>query len=227
MTTATKGLAAELKESTAKAHSDAEHSSFMSDLIEGRLDAEAFIRLQEQAWLIYNALEEAADVVRAEGFATDILDPLLNRSEILAQDINNFHGDDQWQNDLIASPAVRDYVTRLNQIRDEANGPALVAHHYVRYLGDLSGGQIIARMMGRHYGVEEESLQFYSFKGIDKLKVYKDNYRKNLDDLLLSADEVDQMLEEASAAFTYNQRVLRSCLERSGFSPMREALVAG
>ncbi|WP_368266618.1 heme oxygenase (biliverdin-producing) [Corynebacterium ulcerans] len=207
MTTATKGLAAELKESTAKAHADAEHSSFMSDLIEGRLDAEAFIRLQEQAWLFYTALEEAADVVRAEGFATDLLDPKLNRADILAEDIDNFHGNDQWRKDLIALPAVRDYVARLNHIRDEAHGPALVAHHYVRYLGDLSGGQVIARMMSRHYGVDEKSLMFYSFEGIDKLKVYKDNYRQHLDDLHLSAEEVEQMLEEASTAFSYNQRV--------------------
>ncbi|CAB0755293.1 heme oxygenase [Corynebacterium diphtheriae] len=37
MTTATAGLAVELKQSTAQAHEKAEHSTFMSDLLKGRL----------------------------------------------------------------------------------------------------------------------------------------------------------------------------------------------
>lgn len=207
MTTATAGLAVELKQSTAQAHEKAEHSTFMSDLLEGRLGVAEFTRLQEQAWLFYTALEQAADAVRASGFAESLLDPALNRAEVLARDLDKLNGGSEWRSRITASPAVIDYVNRLEEIRDNVDGPALVAHHYVRYLGDLSGGQVIARMMQRHYGVDPEALGFYHFEGIDKLKVYKDEYREKLNNLELSDEQRENLLKEATDAFVFNHQV--------------------
>ena len=63
MTTATdtrESLSAALKTSTAEAHDKAEHSVFMDDLLAGKLSVADFIALQEQSWLFYSALEDAA-----------------------------------------------------------------------------------------------------------------------------------------------------------------------
>ncbi|MDO5097847.1 MAG: biliverdin-producing heme oxygenase [Corynebacterium sp.] len=206
MTIATSPLSVELKTSTADAHERAEHSTFMSDLLEGRLDVNAFIALQQQSWLFYTALEEATDAVRESGFAVDLLDPVLNRKETLARDLEKLCGAD-WEAGITALPATQEYIDRLNDIRDTVDGPRLVAHHYVRYLGDLSGGQVIGRMMQRHYDVDSAALSFYDFPEIEKLKPYKDGYRAKLDGLELTDEEHARLVNEASDAFIFNHNL--------------------
>lgn len=196
-------FAADLKSATAQAHDQAEHSTFMEELLAGHLDVQAFIRLQEQSWLFYQALEQATDAVRATGFAAGLLDPRLNRTKKLAADLQALKGDG-WAEGIRPLPAIKEYVARLEQIRDEADGPRLIAHHYVRYLGDLSGGQVIATMMRRHYDLEDQHLSFYAFPEIDKLKVYKDAYRSQLDELALSEQDYQRALDEACDAFAFN-----------------------
>lgn len=206
MTTSTMPLSAELKTSTAEAHERAEHSTFMEELLGGNLDVASFIALQQQSWLFYSALEAAADKVRATGFATDLLDEILNRTPSLEADLEKLTGAN-WKEQIVALPATQAYVERLEDIAATADGPRLVAHHYVRYLGDLSGGQVIGRMMQRHYGVAEDSLSFYAFAGIEKLKPYKDAYRAKLDALNLPAEDHARLLAEASDAFVFNHNV--------------------
>ena len=63
-------------------------------------------------------------------------------------------------------------------IRDcAAKDPALlIAHHYTRYLGDLSGGQTLRRCAVRHFGLDKNSTQgvaFYCFPDIPSPKDFK------------------------------------------------------
>ena len=54
-----------------------------------------------------------------------------------------------------------DYVARLQALPP----PHLAAHAYVRYLGDLAGGPVLARIVGRAYGLQQQGLAFYRFDG--------------------------------------------------------------
>ncbi|WP_327785624.1 biliverdin-producing heme oxygenase [Arthrobacter sp. 18067] len=96
----------------------------------------------------------------------------------------------------------------------------LMAHHYVRYLGDLSGGQIISALVQRHYGLTPEGLNFYAFKEIGKIKPYKDAYRARLDATDFSAAERSEILNYAAEAFETNRQVFVDLMERcSGIGP--------
>ena len=131
-----------------------------------------------------------------------MLDPKLLRLQRLGADLASFGIDPSTATPL---PAVARYVTAIESTRDD---PArYVAHHYTRYLGDLSGGQVVAHRMREHYGVEDAALSFYSFDEIDKLKRYKDAYRARLDALPLDAKSIDRLVAEAIAAFDHNQAV--------------------
>lgn len=196
----------------------------MTDLLDGKLSAHDFLRLQEQAWFFYSALEEAAHCVSHGERAGLIVDEALDRTAALESDIAYLHrqfygegaaeeGTRQWRANVTPIPATVEYVERLQRIRDERDEIRLIAHHYVRCLGDLSGGQVIATMMRRNYGIAPEALQFYRFEGIAKLKPYKDNYRKNLDAMRLNPAERQTLLEEATEAFVLNMNVFAG-LER-------------
>ena len=82
-----------------------------------------------------------------------------------------------------------------------------LAHHYTRYLGALSGGQAIASLVGRHYGAAPEQLGFYRFDAINNIVQYKRAYRDRLNAMSFAQTEVDTLVAEVDAAFTYNGAV--------------------
>ena len=114
---------------------------------------------------------------------------------------------------LVELPATRAYVRRIAEV--EGDHARLAAHHYLRYLGDLSGGLAIARMVARHYGLAPEQLSMYRFDGIDKPTVYKDGYRLRLDGLGFTPEQERAYIEEVGRGFQHSKAVFRELDERS------------
>lgn len=200
-------LARLLKEETAAAHDRAEHASFIVDLMTGKLTKEAFIALQEQALLFYTALENALDALEGDERLAKVADRRLDRTATLRHDVEQLGGN------TTPDPlrATADYVAELNSIAENKDAPALIAHHYVRYLGDLSGGQVIASKMKSLLDIEPEALTFYQFPELGKLKPYKDEYREAIDGLAsdLTEDEQAHMIFAAGQSFQLNHNVFR------------------
>lgn len=198
---ASEPLSRVLKERTAVAHDRAENSGFMSSMLGGESGVQALVALLAQSLPIYAALEDACRrQARARQFAP-LYDVILERETALRADLDA-HAKAGYVCETIV-PATREYVA---EIEASAADPArLVGHHYVRYLGDLSGGQIIGTLMRRHHSLEE-GLSFYHFD-VAKPKVYKDSYRANLDALPLTEAERAEAVDAAVAAFDLNSRV--------------------
>ncbi|WP_312776313.1 biliverdin-producing heme oxygenase [Corynebacterium variabile] len=203
-------LSERLRGETRHAHDKAEHSSFMEELLGGELDAAAFIALQEQALLFYTALEDAVEACVGDSRLADIADRQLDRRSALVADLTVLGGTVNAE----PLPETAAYVAELQRIGRDGDVPALIAHHYTRYLGDLAGGQVIGRLMGRHYGVASEGLTFYDFPHIPKPKVYRDGYRAALDALQLTEEEQQHLLDASSDAFAFNSGVFEG-LERA------------
>lgn len=206
-------LSAVLKESTRDAHDRAEHSVFMDKLLGGELGMKEFVALQEQQWLFYKALEAAARAVADQPLLADIFDPELERVASLEHDLDFLHGNSEWREHIEALPATKEYIACLEEIAESKDAVRLIAHHYVRYLGDLSGGLVIGLMMKRHYDVDEQGITFYNFDGIPKVKPYKDHYRAALDALPLDSEDRERLLAEASDAFLFNRNVFSDLYE--------------
>ncbi|MFC3849421.1 heme oxygenase (biliverdin-producing) [Corynebacterium hansenii] len=206
--TTTDRLTTRLREATAAAHDDAENSGFMSSLLTGELHVSAAADLAEQLWFIYGALEAAVRDIDGTPEGAAIRDARLERHEALEEDLEFLVGP-RWRATIEALPATVAYVNRLTELGRARNAPALVAHHYVRYLGDLSGGQIIARRLRDHYGIDGAGARFYDFADLGKIKPYRDDYRRRLDGLDLHGDVRDRVLAEAVLAFRMNTAVFR------------------
>ncbi|MDY5786570.1 MULTISPECIES: biliverdin-producing heme oxygenase [Actinomycetes] len=196
-------FSARLKTETAARHKQAEHSSFMADLMGGKLTVEAYRMLLTQYTYIYEALEEVAAGFRAQ--PNPITEPFvlkgLDRLASIKADLAELGGpiDDQ------PLSATADYAAA---IRATASAPErFLAHHYLRYLGDLSGGQAVAALVARHYGVPTKALSMYRFETLPKPKVFKDSYRVLLDEAPLTDAQRDALIDEALTGFDHNTRV--------------------
>ena len=84
-----------------------------------------------------------------------------------------------------------------------------VAHHYTRYLGDLSGGQFLARAIERQLGLDPRTgTAFYDFSAVGDLTAFKDAYRLRLDAAPWSAEEKTRIVNETALAYDLNTEVL-------------------
>lgn len=203
-------LSQELKTHTAAAHTAAEDSTFVADLMGGDLDVAALVSLLDQSLVIYRALETALAAHVDHPQLGAFIDPKLARVAALEADMAYHHGAD-WEAQLadgsiVIVPATAAYADALATLGRESI-EFLLAHHYVRYMGDLSGGLIISRMVQRHYDIADEGLNFYAFNEIAKPKPYKDAYRELLDSTDFSRSQKDEILDFAAESFELNRAV--------------------
>ncbi|MCM3298515.1 biliverdin-producing heme oxygenase [Streptomyces pseudogriseolus] len=191
-------------------HVEAESSSFMTGLLGGRLGMDAYARYTEQLWFVYEALESGAERPASDRVAGPFVRPELFRLAALERDLAHLRGPD-WRSTLTALPATRVYADRVATVaRDWPAG--YVAHHYTRYLGDLSGGQIIRDRAERTWGFARkgDGVRFYVFDRIPNPAAFKREYRALLDAVPLDDLEKQRVVAECKRAFALNTDVFRA-----------------
>lgn len=177
----------------------------MVNMLEGTLNLDTYTRyLTNMAWLYEELEKQSSHGVPAPG-SEQIWDARLNRLDSITSDLEHL-GVQNWRETTTPTPATKKYVDYLSSL-DGRGDLRLIAHHYTRYLGDLSGGQAIGALVGRHYGATPEQLSFYDFTEIENIVRYKAAYREALDQVELNEAGMTLVLEEARLAFVLNQRV--------------------
>jgi heme oxygenase len=192
-------LAGRLKAATGGLHRSVERSRFMSRLLSGRLPRAQYVFLLHNLRALYGSLE----AVLWQHAADPALAPLalhkLFRSEALARDQAALHRADDGPPELV--PAMVAYVARLGELGRGA--PALLsAHAYVRYLGDLSGGQALGRVVARAYGLEAGAgTCFYDFGPARTRQRLIDDFRAGLGTIGRQVSQAEAIVSEAVGAF--------------------------
>ena len=190
-------LSVAMKEGSTAEHDAAEQSPFVSELLAGRVNNRGYADYLLRLRVVYGALEDAVRARRDDPLIAAVYDPALERVPAINADLEHWAPGAAHGVESAAAQAYRDRIARATW------GGALVAHHYTRYLGDLSGGQIIGKMLDRTFGLGGAGLAFYEFPV--RAKPYKDEYRVRLDGLVLGADEVGRAVDEVKVAFGLNQ----------------------
>ncbi len=207
------GLAQVLRSGTSEVHSEAEGSAFVRCFMKGVLDRATYARHLEALHAVYSAMEDGLERHKDHPIVSKIYYPEVHRRANLEADLEFFYGDD-WQSKMQPpSPAVVEYVDHIRKISEE-NPTLLVAHSYVRYLGDLSGGQILKKVAGQTLQLDaDHGLAFYEFGDIAGKKEFKDMYRNALDGLALDEAQQQAVLEEAIRVFRFNGAVFNDLEE--------------
>lgn len=153
-------LAEQLKTATRALHVEVERSALMRRLLAGRLEQRGYFALLANLAALYDCLEPLLARHASHPWLTALPLAELRRGPALHADLACIGGGAPLP---AVVDATVDYRTRLEELGRDAPG-LLLAHAYVRYLGDLSGGQLLQSIVGRAYGLEApQGLRFYDF----------------------------------------------------------------
>ena len=197
-------ISTRLRIGTTAEHRSAEQQPFLVALMSGKSALRPqYVRYLAQFARVYEEME------REPAPSTDpalLHDAALHRAASIHSDLIGL-GEPNWRETIPALPATERYIAHLRTFGKD-DGLLRLAHHYTRYLGDLSGGQIISRLLKRHYSATDDQLSFYRFDQIGNLMEYKKKYREELDQLEVDEEGVQRLIEEAKKAFACSADIL-------------------
>ncbi|MBL8636534.1 MAG: biliverdin-producing heme oxygenase [Myxococcales bacterium] len=206
-----------LKHGTRDAHRFIERLAFVKGFLRGVIDPISYQRLLIDLYTVYGALEEGLRRHPNHPVLCWSAWPLLWREQSLGEDLDHLalrrcEASTQrltWRQQS-PSAAAHEYAEQIR--RQAQHSPfLLLAHAYTRYLGDLSGGQILRRIAGFALDLSgPDGLRFYEFSQIPNIGQFKQDFRQWLDRRPLSAAEQSAVVEEAIAAFSWNGAIFES-----------------
>lgn len=213
-------LADRLRIATAPLHRQVESSPFVSALLGGRLARRGYTALLRNLHDIYAALEDGLERHVRHAAIAPVRDEALARRDAIARDLDTLHGP-HWRHELPQVPGTLAFVQQLDRLAAE-DPAALVAHAYVRYLGDLSGGQVVRRAVARLLAsVGDEGLAFYAFDPARPVAAIAQTFRAGLD--RVPGEHHDAIVAEALEAFRLHERLFADLAAQAGGEPQSPA----
>ncbi|ADD44256.1 heme oxygenase (biliverdin-producing) [Stackebrandtia nassauensis] len=176
-------------------------------LFDGDLHLDDFTAWTAQQYFVYEALDEAGRSLRDDPVVGWFASVELSRLPAFDADLSLLIGPD-WRDRISPNESTKRYADRIREVGSEWPG-GFVAHHYTRYLGDMSGGQAFRTAANDLYGFADgPGVSFYIFDGIDDLAEFKTGYRAQLDAAGWDAAERQRIIDEVLDAYDHNEAVL-------------------
>jgi heme oxygenase (biliverdin-producing, ferredoxin) len=194
------GLLEALRERTRELHTQAERSGIIADILQGRATRHDYALLLHNLLPVYLALERHLVRRGMSPPVAPIVRPELMRATALEQDISSLS---VHASDVTVLPETATYIDAIEQASG-GDGSRLVAHAYARYLGDLSGGQIVKRLLSRSLNLPASALSFYDFPAIADIPAFKSEYRASIDRAGDESEDFEAIVEEGARAFELN-----------------------
>jgi heme oxygenase len=173
-----------LKELTHEAHKNAETQPFVKILFSGKINPKLYATYLKNQHPCYEILEICA-MVHGLLPSHD-----ARRAPAILADFQELWND--TDGDVQMMPATDRYIKYILSIKDDPK--KLMAHIYVRHMGDLAGGQMIAK---RVPGLGK----YYQFENPEALKA---DIRSKID---------DSMAEEAKVCFKFAEELFKDMME--------------
>ncbi|KAF4654442.1 hypothetical protein FOL47_009980 [Perkinsus chesapeaki] len=192
-----------LKQETSKLHRTAENVLYVRRFLKGGVTREEYTHFLLGLYHVYTVMEKLITEAAAKGnVLCKVIDfPQLHRADALKHDIIELVGIEKAKEMFKKPrrPVVDSYCTRLESIPKDM----LLAHSYTRYLGDLSGGQILGRAARKYLG-DDCPINFYVFEDIENCQAFKNEYKKIVDTSCISIEVADGLVKESMMAYALN-----------------------
>ncbi len=196
-------LSKRLRRETKVAHKLVEGTRLARAFFKGTLNEGSYAEGLARLYPVYATMESALSGLPFEHRlkAFDIRN--VFRSEAILADLRYFG---------VAPEPFRDgasarYFERVQAIAG-GDPTLLVAHAYVRYMADVSGGVIAGKIAQRALKLPtREGLSFLTFASIPDPAVFREDFRARLDRFPQSEEEAQAIVNEASLAFELNREL--------------------
>jgi heme oxygenase len=195
-------LADALRSRTRSLHREAESSGIMHDLLRGVGSRRGYAVLLRNLLPAYRELEAGLDRLERAPGVRAIVEPALYRACAIESDLASLCGA-QWQRSLPLLDAGERYAAAV-AAAGRGDGARLIAHAYVRFLGDLNGGRLMKERLRHALGLEARQLAFFEFVEIADLDAFRLRYRRSFDLAASDLRDIEPVLAEAELAFRLN-----------------------
>jgi len=175
-----------LKELTWEHHKNAERQEFVKYLMSGTIDPKIYATYLWNQFPCYEILEVMA---QAQGLLDDF--PTVVRAKSILNDFRELWPKEEKPPQH--TMATKKYLTHMKTIMNDPD--KIMAHIYVRHMGDLSGGQMIKKKV-------PGAGTFYQFDS--DVKEIKESIR---------AKTNDSMAEEAKICFDYATELFKDMMQ--------------
>ncbi|GAB4382127.1 MAG: biliverdin-producing heme oxygenase [Elainellaceae cyanobacterium] len=208
-------LAQRLREGTQRSHTAAENTAFMKCFLKGVVEREPFRKLLANLYFVYDALESELRRHQADPILGQMYFPELNRSASLERDLAFYYGDN-WREQIAPLPAGQVYVDRIHEVAN-TDPVLLIAHAYTRYMGDLSGGQALRKIIRSALSLPaDQGTALHEFEQLptpEAKRAFKEKYRDAMNGLAIDDATIQRIVDEANDAFTLNRDVMHELEE--------------
>lgn len=203
-----------LRHRTKALHVQAERSGIIAEILHGRATRQAYALLLRNLLPVYVTMEDAIERHR-ETPVGRIVQPQLYRMQALAADLRVL------SDGFVELPLLTEAVDYADAVLRASSGSGLrlIAHAYARYLGDLSGGQIMKRLLTTSLDLPASALSFYDFPAVPDIAACKADFRGAIERAGDDIDDFDAVVEEAAHAFELNIKLsiaLQDAVDRGG-----------
>jgi heme oxygenase len=205
-------LAIKLRSGTQQSHAVIENVGFMKCFVKGVVDRDCFAKFLANLYCIYSELEATLESNLNNPLINTLYFPELNRKAALEKDLKFYYGND-WQSQVKPSPAAQICISRLRNI-SSTEPLLLLGHAYTRYMGDLSGGQMLQKVAQSALQLSGyEGTSFYNFEQIPDKTSFKEKYRQRLNSLPIDDATAQKIVTEANLAFQLNMQMVQELEE--------------
>ncbi|BAY83724.1 heme oxygenase [Calothrix parasitica NIES-267] len=201
-------LAIKLRSGTQHSHAETENIGFMKCFVKGLVDRSCFAKFLSNLYFVYSELELAIENHKNHPCINTIYFPELNRKSNLEKDLEFYYGSD-WRNKIAPSSQAENYISRIREV-SEKEPELLIGHAYTRYMGDLSGGQMLQKVVQSTLNLEGyQGTSFYHFEQIPDKTAFKNKYRQALDKVPVDDKTAEKIVSEANKSFSFNMKIAK------------------
>ncbi len=195
-------LSEALRSRTAEIHHEAERSGIVADILRRKADSRGYALLLRNLLPAYMRIEELLSRHQDHPHLGPFAQPALHRANAVRSDLESIAGEN-WEHDLPLLDTTARYVECISDA-GSGDGLRLIPHGYVRYFGDLSGGQILKKLLGQSMNLPPESLSLYDFPDISEIAAFKNRLRDSIDAAGQAVEDPEVLIAEALLAFQMN-----------------------
>lgn len=189
-----------MKQETWAEHEASKDSDFAISIMSGKFGYRGFIEWQRALYPIYIKLENILKKSRNDPVLHIFDHRKLDRAERIYSDLQKLGTDPILEPSPLKT--IGPYVTAIQNA--SVIPQRLMAYHYTRYMGDMNGGQVIARAMENICGIDKNALSCYDFSEVGDTYHYRKQYKTLLELSPWTEEEREAFIDEAKIAYERN-----------------------